>query len=1473
MSDTPASGRTSVFDNRYRYDHIYPRGRSGETLRAWDTQDHDRAVVVKRPAPQDAPPMRAAQEVSIRNERKALERLAGHAVLAELRGAGSFKVGAQTHTYIAMDRAEGQIVADMVRELAERGERLPTLEMLVIVDQLLDLLALAHEQQVVYNDVDAKHLFWSRDAYRLKVIDWGNAVLLDEGGGPSNVTRQTDIYQVGELLFYIISGGARFDSEATADGDHIVLFGSDTAHVPSSLKSVITRATHPNVRRRFSTIAELRQALREVRKPLEDKRESLLNEVRHEVNLRNSKQELESAGVKLNTAIALDPGYPESRRLQDEIALKLHRLALQADIDAARIYLDTANWPHAIEVLLDLLDSADEQTASTIRFIIASAELLEKRQAKQPPPALSAAIDELLRGDPQQAGFILLTSGPPDENQLLIAERLATLVPEVVLLRPHLARLQIETANLPNTQSVSDTLDKLNSTLDSRPTTLGLQGILGIYQVVGTRLEALRPSLESLSSENNNNRLLDPLTRAQRANTALLGHLQEVGHFVYTDPTRAGATLRAASNIDPQNAYFPELNDYFDEVHQTLEALGSFKPQVDGADLGDWFGRVLDFLKPYGDDLSDESLHRAIQTLEVTASTWATTQDTIIWGRRAVAQSNLTRMANLMQPLNKNIAAWYGKLAKDVSEATYVERLSPNTKLAQRLIEGYETWDAGKPVQVVELAGQMERLAQTEGEKLAVQRLHKLGEISDQWLKNDGPASHELTDQAERQLDNLFFPDENQERDTFAKQMKTTDLYLKTMGRGLVEYMRQSSTAAPRLLFLHYVWRGVMCVQNDELADADFWREAALKTIAKGRSNPVFAEFDQIFTGRQLVLEAQATLDKVNGPADLLNLRTLFNQPLADQWLGEAQQAIRQLEVGLRQWEDGDFRAAKNAFDGSLIQLEAAERKSRLDLTKIKTWVTPLRDAAGELQADRLKIEQIANTTTAPTEIEEFSPDLAVDPEIESLFEGMVETTERLLGADYSHQARQWLSTYRAVLETHQSPHLDKGQKLIAFEAHFNGLFINKHPARPLFQIWQLITQRLPEDLNIEEAPAQSAPPIVTPPFPIEDPADYDEPRPRSKRAQRESQASAAHQVGFEDDIAGGVQYEDTAEGGGGIPWGIVAAIAVVVIGVVGFIIFAGGGDENENGGNRQNPTTEVASNGGIDPTFTATRNPDPLITTQEIPPVSTTVAPTATDSPTNTATPTATVAATSTDVSTNTPTATSTEITPTIEATETAAIEATNTLAATATLSSSTGGIGFNASDNALAIFDLVPVDEYGWNEEWFGPAAGGVWQLGVSKAAGGNAPIVVLLTPDILDDFFVSNRILVAEAEMELTVYDEADIPTGVYFGLGIENAGRQRASAEVRLVQDGVVNLGVRQDGAFRGRSQRPIGVVRLVFRVEINPNGTASFFIDNQLVGESEARYGGDEPVTLVLYTSSGGVFVSVTRLEFNFAPIE
>ena len=118
--------------------------------------------------------------------------------------------------------------------------------MLVIIDSLLDLLHKAHAHDIVYNDVDAKHLFWDRDNYRLKVIDWGNAVFLEgDEVTAQGISRQTDIFQVGELLYFILTGGGRLDIPRDAGEDFRVNFGHDAERIHSRLQAIVSRAAHP----------------------------------------------------------------------------------------------------------------------------------------------------------------------------------------------------------------------------------------------------------------------------------------------------------------------------------------------------------------------------------------------------------------------------------------------------------------------------------------------------------------------------------------------------------------------------------------------------------------------------------------------------------------------------------------------------------------------------------------------------------------------------------------------------------------------------------------------------------------------------------------------------------------------------------------------------------------------------------------------------------------------------------------------------------------------------------------------------------------------------------------------------------------------------------------------------------------------------------------------------------------------------
>lgn len=1433
MSESPPkSGRFGTFDNRYRYDHIYPRGRSGETLRAWDTQDNERAVVIKRPAPQDAPPMRAAQEVSIRNERRALERLAGHSVLSELRGTGTFRVGGQTHEYIVIDRAEGNTVADLVLELAERGERLPTLEMLVIVDQLLDLLILAHDQQLVYNDVDAKHLFWNRDSYRLKVIDWGNAVMLDESN-PQGITRQADVYQIGELLYTIVSGGKRLDSETTPDGEHTVLFGLDSVHVPATMQALINRATHPSIRKRYTTLIELRQHLNEIRRPLAERRDSILSEIRRELSGNNSHQELAELMERIEKAWALDPGYPDTHQLYHQIESEQRRLETQAHIDAARIYLDTANWPRAIETMLDLLDDAGPQLAPVIRFIIAAAELLDSNERTSAPPLLSKAIDELLRGDMQQAGVLLATASP-DEDYQLLAERLVALVPSVLLLRPPLARIRAEAKTLPNGEDINLVLDKIDSRLNQAPDDINLKSILQFYRDLAPLFEDMGLLLEGAGEAGD--RLLEILTRSQQALSAIVNHLQTISSSAYSEAARAGDALRQISRIDPQNQFLSHLNDYFEEVHLAVSALSSYKPKADGSDLLDWFSRVLNLLTPYGDDLQDSKLHQALNALQSASRLWSESIDGFILGQRLSLRSNLGRIAKLMEPLNHSLEAWANDLAEKSQNIPHVEALSPKTKLAQALNDGYRLWDQGKYSQVSDIAEKAQTHADSKGEKQALDRLLKLGQIPEKWLKSGGVTAHELTDQSEREIVSLFLSAEQLELNSFTEQMPTENAYLKTMGKGIIDYMRQSSTAAVRILFLHYTWRGLLCVQEGDLNGAEFWREAALKTIAEGRSNPVFAEFDTLLTGRKLVLEAEAALNKVQSPKDLAGLRNLLNQPLADQWLNDAQRAIRQLELGVRNWEDGDFRASREAFESALHDLDAGEKRAQIDLSKLRAWVKPLHESVASLQTSRLKLEEIAHSTRIPAPGEP----VPANPVVAQVLQSIVESTAKYLGADYTHQVRQWQTTYQAVLATHQSESLDRTAKLVEYQAHFAGLFINRHPTYRLFQIWREAAQNMPDTTHsrsTKESPAIEVPNPEAPHTaslipPVPDEPDFVESSP-SKSAENGDSGL----------------YYDEPRSASRIPWGTLITLAIVIGGVLAFTLMGGFGKDEE-----ATPTPEISRNSTV-----AVMNPSPTENAITVP---TTSVPA---SPTVTLELSATLEASPTDNPTETPSPTETpEPLPTTAVpTEAPTAETGNTSLLT------------NLPTDVLRSLNSLSPTDYTWDKNWFGPGAGGLWQLGGSEAIVGSGPLVVKMPPDFLATLYgtqAAERLSAIEIEMQLTL--PVNPAAGVFFGLGLENNAGQRASAEIRITGQNLVSWGITENTGFRERSQIPTNDLKVTARLVRDFNtGVISLYIDNQLLGESAARYSNGVALTPVLYTSGGGVFVVVSRLQYEFNPIQ
>jgi hypothetical protein len=742
---------------------------------------------------------------------------------------------------------------------------------------------------------------------------------------------------------------------------------------------------------------------------------------------------------------------------------------------------------------------------------------------------------------------------------------------------------------------------------------------------------------------------------------------------------------------------------------------------------------------------------------------------------------------------------------------------------------------------------------------LAVQRLGYLAEITARWLNEDGLHNSEKTEEAEQSAFGLLLKDELAEYERFSRQMPNEDLYLKAMKLGIVSFMQKSSSAGVRALFLHYALRGVMEVQEGNLSAADFWREAALTVNSAYKTHPVFTALDGEITRRKLILRAEAALNSIQSIHDLPEIRQELNAPLADKWLRDAQQAVVLVENALGQWADGDFRAVRDAFNQALESLGAAETTGGMKVDGFRNWLLPLRDRAIELMERRQIVEQVA-----------MAGNLKPDPAALRALEQIVDISEATLGAEYSRQVKLWRELYRKMLATHTNQRLDKHHKLIEFEGHFSALFIEKHPAYRLFKRWQEAARALPED---EEEDIQID---VETDATTETPVDEEEqPQPKRKKASPPPRDTTTEPPIFdEDDIIRSRRPADAdSQGGSSRLWNIIIiGSGIILLGLAGFAVFRVLNQEDNSltSGLGKTPTsfnlspreaTQTAAAEGVvvlpsnTPVIPTTTRPQPTATPRQLNPTDTPIPPTATEqiiptiAPTLTPTPIVTIV-----TNTPPPTTTNSPIPPTPTPLE---------------IASDVG--------NQIDVLDILqPIQpaDYGWDSTFFSRGAGGVWQLGASIEEAGSAPIAVIIDADFMETFNpnTASRLERVDIDMELVLYDEERISSGgVFFGMGLQNERRQRYSAQVNLRQPEVVSLGINENGTFRGVSQIPLSPVNVRLSLERDADGTVTFFINGQRLGESPPIYPIDEPVSLVLYHAGGGMFVSVSSFRLELTP--
>ena len=183
------------------------------------------------------------------------------------------------------------LLGETLDSRAERkGGKLSAGDVLAIADELLDVLAAAHDKGIVHRDIKPDNLFVTREG-RLKVLDFGIARVRELSqeshatvagtflGTPAfmapeqargrwdEVDARSDIWAVGATMFALLTG--RSVHEATTVNEQLVLAATNRApslaayapELPPSVVMLVDRALQHDKTLRWPTVRHMREQL------------------------------------------------------------------------------------------------------------------------------------------------------------------------------------------------------------------------------------------------------------------------------------------------------------------------------------------------------------------------------------------------------------------------------------------------------------------------------------------------------------------------------------------------------------------------------------------------------------------------------------------------------------------------------------------------------------------------------------------------------------------------------------------------------------------------------------------------------------------------------------------------------------------------------------------------------------------------------------------------------------------------------------------------------------------------------------------------------------------------------------------------------------------------------------------------------------------------------------------------------------
>jgi serine/threonine protein kinase len=198
-------------------------------------------------------------------------------------------VSEEGQAFIVMELLEGELLE---QRRVRKGGRLPLPEVYEIADQLLDVLAAAHDKGIVHRDIKPDNLFLTHQG-KLKVLDFGFAqmkhgfrqeqtatgyLLGTPGfmspeqavGNRAKVDAQTDIWAVGATLFTLISGEPVHEGESAAEmlvaaaNYQARPLGQVMPGVPPKVAQIVDKALAFEKTQRWTNARAMQTALRAV---------------------------------------------------------------------------------------------------------------------------------------------------------------------------------------------------------------------------------------------------------------------------------------------------------------------------------------------------------------------------------------------------------------------------------------------------------------------------------------------------------------------------------------------------------------------------------------------------------------------------------------------------------------------------------------------------------------------------------------------------------------------------------------------------------------------------------------------------------------------------------------------------------------------------------------------------------------------------------------------------------------------------------------------------------------------------------------------------------------------------------------------------------------------------------------------------------------------------------------------------------